>query len=169
MIRINLWISIVASFFILSQIDTKNIGVEENVSDLIDSRDDFCGYYAKDKPIVYNKDNLHQYIDGGALIYIKNGFNKLITHELIKSGDTLSSITIEIYCFDSLKDAKDIFLYESGKENFKLPGGAFCRKSGGLLQFHKGKYFVKIMSFGEEKHLQNILVEIAGTIEARIE
>ena len=82
------------------------------------------GWQMADGPADYDSDTLYEYLNGGAPLYLKFGFQRMV-HVRYQLGDrSLSSVTLDVY--DMGSDIGAFGLYRSGR-----PQGAEVRDWGG--------------------------------------
>jgi len=91
---------------------------------------------------VYTRDDLSDYIDGGAAFYLAYSFEWLAVWDVTAIGPPPNA-AIELYRFAEAQDALGVFL-DKAAEDSKLEGfeRGIVRKGG--LRAHKGTYFVRI-------------------------
>ncbi|MBE0652579.1 MAG: hypothetical protein IH594_02205 [Bacteroidales bacterium] len=114
---------------------------------------------------VYTPDNLWNYINGAATVYLAYGFTSLRMAEYTKGKN---SITVEIY---NHKDAYTAFgIYSSERSpgyNF-IDVGAQGYLEGSVLNFFTAEYYVKIHSNSEKPPELIAMKEIAENISQQI-
>ena len=123
------------------------------------------GWKKNDKPLHFEKENLFDYINGGAEIFHEFGFKDLIVQSY-KNGE--EEIVLELYQMESFESALAIYLTRKGKENpvKDIP----ARSTGNRYQFTIlcGHYLIQVNNFsGNEmliptmtKLIQPVLTEI---------
>jgi hypothetical protein len=128
--------------------------------------DDFIqGWKKDDQTLHFQKDNLFDYINGGAEIFHEFGFKDLIVQSY-KNGE--EEIVLELYQMESSESALAIYLTRKGKENPVKDISA--RSTGKRYQFTilRGPYLIQVNNFsGNEmliptmtKLIQPVLTEI---------
>jgi hypothetical protein len=107
------------------------------------------GWIESGAPQIYNRQNLFDYIDGGAEVYLAYDFQKLVVQEYIpETQDSLgeNSITVEIWQMKSSADAYGVFSLDQEGERVRIgQNGVY---SDGFLRFWKDVFFVKILAMG---------------------
>ncbi|MCX5909462.1 MAG: hypothetical protein NTY64_20405 [Deltaproteobacteria bacterium] len=93
---------------------------------------------------IFSPDNLYNYINGAADLYLKYDFEELQTGEY--QGPDKASITIELYRHRTPNNAFGIYSQERGPAAQYLPIGAQGYREEGMLIFIAGNYYVKINS-----------------------
>ncbi len=88
--------------------------------------------------------------------------------ELGEDQNHTNRATLEIYNMGTLENAFGVFKTEEGDETYRLPGGAEGRMGNGLLQFYKGKFYVKVFVSPQSKAYPRVVEKIGKTIEERI-
>ncbi|MCK5513756.1 MAG: hypothetical protein KAJ00_04605 [Deltaproteobacteria bacterium] len=137
--------------------------------DLFQTGDQFFGFKKVEGPTYYIPDKLFDYINGGAELFLAYGFSELLVVELAEDQNHMNRATLEIYNMGTLENAFGVFKTEEGDETYRLPGGAEGRMGNGLLQFYKGKFYVKVFLPPQSKAYRKVVEKIGKTVEERIE
>ena len=136
--------------------------------DLFQTGDQFSGFKKVEGPTYYGPDKLFDYINGGAELFLAYGFSELLVVELAEDQKHTNRATLEIYNMETLENAFGVFKTEEGDEPYRLPGGAEGRMGNGLLQFYKGKFYVKVFLLPQSKAYRKVVEKIGKTVEERI-
>lgn len=96
-------------------------------------------------PDFYVPENLFDYMDGQAEMFLDYGFILLLTREY-QSGDG-SPVTVEIYRMESPTQAFGIYAAERTPEDRSAEVGAGGYQGTNVLGFWKGPYYIKILCF----------------------
>ncbi len=111
-------------------------------ADIVLPPDGFApGWARADKPEVYQKTDLFNYIDGGAEIFLEFGFAKLTVQVYAQE---MFELTLEAYEMESPESALGIYLFKAGKE---VPiKGIAARNTGDRYQITlvRDKWFVHV-------------------------
>lgn len=134
--------------------------------DITFPENDFVAGWKKSGPrLRFVKEDLYNYINGGAALFHEFGFDEL-TVQRYKSGD--DEITIEAYRMEAPESALGIYLMKCGVETpiEEIP----VRHSGSRLQFllTKGNYFIVINNYSGKEDSQPIMVTMSQTLLASI-
>lgn len=130
--------------------------------------DQFSGFKKVEGPTYYGPDTLFDYINGGAELFLAYGFLELMVVELAEDRNHPNRATLEIYNMGTLENAFGVFKTEEGDQTYRLPGGAEGRLENGLLQFYKGKFYVKVFLPPQSEAYPKVVEKIGKTIEERI-
>ena len=125
-------------------------------------QDDFvAGWKRAEKPKVFAKKELFNYIDGGAELFLELGFENLVVQRYKKGN---SELTLEAYQMESAESALGIYLVKCGKET--PVEGIEARNSGEKSQFTilKGRYFIHVNNFDGDEKLLSVMVAMARQI-----
>jgi len=122
------------------------------------------GWKTEEEDEVYNRENLYEYINGGAEIYLSYDFKRVFVRRYKSEED--DEIISEIYDMGTPEDAFGIFSIE--RQDKKIGIGQDSEYGGGMLRFWKSRYFVSIITLGNEKKSKPIMVKIAKEIEKNI-
>jgi len=130
---------------------------------------DLEGWTKDGSPEIFYADNLWEYIDGAAEIYLTYDFQRVAT--LTYESGPEKSLTIDIYEHDTPRNAFGIYSQEKPTEGDFLQIGTQGYYDRGILNFYFGSYYVKIMGFdlgeGEKQFLESTGREVAGGLNAQ--
>lgn len=124
------------------------------------------GWIKKGNPQIYLPDNLFEYINGAAEIYLSYDFIKLIS--LTYENKENQSIIVDIYQHINLNNTFGIYCQEKPLKGNFLNIGTQGYYEEGTLNFFKGVYYVKLSSFDLEDKDRSILTLIAKKIEKEL-
>lgn len=103
------------------------------------------GLAREESPVLYRPDNLFEYIDGGADVYLLYDFQRLL-HQNFKAGD--SELTADIYDMGQPENAFGIYSSERSPRYKFLHLGVEGYRSEGTLNFLQDRYYVKLSASG---------------------
>jgi len=93
---------------------------------------------------VYNRDNIFDYMDGEAEIYLPLGFSVLYTERYRKPG-TDKLILVEVYDMGSSNGAGRVFHVYSRKSGRKVEGiGSAAWTDNSFILFWRSRYFFRV-------------------------
>lgn len=125
------------------------------------------GWIKSERPEIYNRQNLFDYIDGGAEEYLVYDFQKLVVQKYIpETQDSLgeNSITVEIWKMNSSADAYGVFSLDQEGEKSNI--GQMGAYYDGLLRFWKDAFFIRILK--AEGDSKDIIWKLGSQIEKKI-
>lgn len=125
------------------------------------------GWKQKGNPVTYTPDNLYEYIDGAADVFLSYDFVKLATVSL--ENVEKASITIDIYRHSSPVNGFGIYSQEKSKVGPFLPIGTQGYYEKGILNFLKGSFYVKISGYDLGDRDETVLTETAKLIAQKID
>jgi hypothetical protein len=111
----------------------------------------------------FTRDNLFDYLDGGAEIYLSYDFQKLLVQEYL-SGD--ESILVEIYQMNSSEDAFGLFSLNQEGESLII--GQEASYGFGILFFWKDRYFVRIIDMEGKDTRKDLIFNLGKSISDKI-
>jgi hypothetical protein len=120
------------------------------------------GWKLSSEVLVFSPDNLFDYINGGADLYLKYDFQELRVAEY--RGENKASITVEVYRHKSPSDAFGIYSQERLANADYLSIGAQGYREEGVLNFVAAEYYVKISSANMEGKDEKVLQDLAGKV-----
>lgn len=116
------------------------------------------------RPALYDRKTLHDYIDGGAELYLAFDFVAAVTLEYSASKD--DTIKIDIFDMGSPRGAFGVFAH--GRETIAAEVGQGSDCVGGLLTFWKGRWFVSLLGYPEAAAKRKAVYELGRKIAALI-
>jgi hypothetical protein len=150
---------LISGFFLLciSYISYSQTEINLNSFPLVES-------FKKSKELkTFNPDNLWDYINGAADLFLKYDFEKLYVMKY--EDDFNSTLTAEIYQHSNNNTAYGIFSSEKYPEADWVNIGAQGYYAKDALNFYNGIYYVKLMSYKVKDNREN-LIQLAEKIDA---
>jgi hypothetical protein len=138
-----------------------------------DSRDtagmfpDFEGWTKKGKPDLYTPDNLFEYIDGAAEVFLSYDFVKLTSVTYVNNEE--NSFTVDIYQHSSPRNGFGIYSQEKPQKSDFLDIGAQGYYENGVLNFFKGSFYVKMSGYDLGDKDEKILTAAAWALAKVLE
>jgi len=116
---------------------------------------------------VYMPDNLFDYIDGAADLYLSYHFRELRVAEYRdRRGDL---VAVEIYRHSTPVDAFGIYSQEQPPDPFILDIGTRCYIQDTVLNLLAGRYYIKILAYQKGFNTQEILRRFANRVAENLE
>jgi hypothetical protein len=108
------------------------------------------GEWRLDEPVkLYTSDNLFNYINGEAELYLPYGFTELASAFYEKGGKESSiGLAVDVYKMGSLLDAFGIYAQYRKPENQFLPMGTEGFVNPSQLMFYQDRYFIHLSASG---------------------
>jgi hypothetical protein len=127
----------------------------------------FEGWTQKGKPDIYTADNLFEYINGAAEVFLSYDFQKLVV--LNYENPKGHSFTIDVYQHSSDRNGFGIYSQEKPqKGNFQTIGAQGYYEKG-ILNFFKGSFYVKMSGYdlgdNDKKILTTAAKELAKVLD----
>jgi len=141
--------------------------LEANLLGLLPKQGELSDWRIVYEPRFFEPNNLFEYIDGAADLYLLYGFRKVITTEYAVGADS-SSVNVEIYCMESPTHAFGIYAAEQSPEEKPVAIGVQGYLGTNVLNFYKGSNYVKMTSFAFSKDLSASLVQMGRSIADKI-
>jgi hypothetical protein len=111
------------------------------------------------QPRAYQPENLWNYIDGGADLFLAYGFEKLRGADYIRAGAAAKPITVDIYDMGAPLQAFGIFAAERAGAWKAASIGAQSYVGGPLIAFRKDRYYVKVAVLDDDMEAGRKLAE----------
>lgn len=131
----------------------------------------FEGWTKKGKPDLYTPDNLFEYINGAAEVFLSYDFVKLAT--LTYENNKESSFTVDVYQHSSDRNGFGIYSQEKPQKGNFLDIGTQGYYEQGVLNFLKGSFYVKMSGYdlgdNDEKVLTFAAKELAKALQGSID
>ena len=122
------------------------------------------GWKVTAKDQIYNRDNLYDYIDGGAELYLTYGFKKVINRIYVKSGQP--DMVVDIFDMGNSQNAYGVFSHAREEEDTTFGQGS--QYAAGLLLFWKDRYYISVLTFPETVKSKKAIFDLARKIETSI-
>jgi hypothetical protein len=131
----------------------------------------FNGWTKKGKPELYTPDNLFEYINGAAEVFLSYDFVKLAT--LTYENNKENSFTVDVYQHNSDRNGFGIYSQEKPQKGNFLKIGTQGYYEKGVLNFLKGSFYVKMSGYdlgdNDEKILTTAAKELAKALEGSVD
>lgn len=125
------------------------------------------GLVSMEAPQTYYPENLFEYINGAAEIYLSYGFKELIVAEYKKSNSS-DTVAAEIYDMGDHKNSFGIYSAERYPDNEFVSLGTQGYVEEGALNFLVGRYYIKLLCFDCEERSDETLQAFAEKIVNRV-
>ena len=100
--------------------------------------------YALESASVYGPDDLYEYIDGQAPLFIEFGFKALFVGEYDPAAPDAPPLVLELYDMAARRNAYGIFNDSRPLEDDPIPLGNSGFHSGNVAGFWKGPFYVRV-------------------------
>lgn len=107
----------------------------------------------------YTPDNLFEYINGAAEVFLSYDFRKLFSRTYQSSAE--KSVTADVYLHNNVNNGFGIYSQEKPEKGEFLKIGTQSYYEQGVLNFFKGRYYVKLSSFNLGKKDRELLTKFA--------
>jgi len=134
----------------------------DQLTDLLPDAPD--GWQVEGGSKIFGPENLYEYINGGAELYISFGFVQMAS--VIYSGENQPDIFLDIFDMGSSASAYGVFSHS--RERLEQDFGQGSQTSQGLLSFWKDRYYVSILSNPETPGSKIAIKQLAREIEQSI-
>ncbi len=121
------------------------------------------GAVAQSSATFYSPDNLYQYMDGGADIFVLYGVTNLL-HQEFRAKDV--DVTVDIFDMGSPENAFGMYAAERAPNYRFMTMGAEGYKDEGILNYFQDRYYVKLAGFGTGADA--VLDAFAASLSAKI-
>lgn len=128
---------------------------------------EFTDWTQSEDSQTYFPENLFEYINGAAEIYLSYDFHELVVAQYQKKG-TESAMAVEIYDMGGPINSFGIYSAERYPENPFIPIGVQGYLEEGSLNFLAGRYYVKLLCFDCEEESERTLKGFAEDIVTRV-
>jgi hypothetical protein len=126
--------------------------------------DQFNGWRVAEEDRTYTGENLHEYINGGAELYISYSVESVFAR--VYSKNEQPDIIVDIFDMGSSPNAFGIFSHS--RETVEADFGQGSQYSAGLLQFWKDRYYISLLASPETDEAKASVQELARRIESAI-
>lgn len=151
-----------SSFTFIYQGVSMNKEINTELSSLFPSAVDGWG---KTEDQFYDRENLYEYIDGGAELYLSYGFQRVLSRRYHRDGQPM--IVVDV--FDMKESANAFGLFCHSREMVDSTYGQGSQSYPGLLTFWKDRYYVSILASPETPESKKAIANLARKIEEKID
>jgi hypothetical protein len=123
------------------------------------------GFQRKEEITLYHADDLYEYIDGLAVMYLELGF-RLLEHGRYAFGE--KEYAVDVYTLGSPLSAFGIFRQRQTSEDRRTHLGAEGTISSYLAVFYKGSFYVEINPLRNGSEDEKILESLARQVDRGI-
>jgi hypothetical protein len=127
---------------------------------------DLPGWEPEGEPEIYDADNLFEYINGSAELYLTYDFKEMGTSSYF--DDQGRGLTIDIYRHGDRNNAFGIYSQERPNPANYMEIGAQGYYDYGVLNFVRGSYYVKVAGYDLEEFDEEMLSAVAKIVSQRI-
>lgn len=112
----------------------------------------------------YVGNELVEYINGGAELYLAYGFKQAYIKEY--RNDVGKNLTVEVYEMDRSENSYGVYSFDTDGEHLDI--GCEATYAYGLLKFWKGRFFIRIISDSEDEETKNTILFCGTQIADKI-
>ena len=114
---------------------------------------------------IYQANNLYEFLDGGAEVYLHYGFRRLI-HRIYRRNNG-PDILLDFYDMGNCDNAYGLFLQQSVDSDSTFGQGSYYAQ--GYLLFWKSRYLITILALQETPQSKRAVFDLARKIDNRIQ
>jgi hypothetical protein len=122
------------------------------------------GWKKAGPPDLYTPENLSNYIDGGAELYLSYNFKNALSLKYKDVAD--NEITVDIFDMATSYDAFGVFAH--ARETIETGFGQGSEYAAGLLTFWKDRYYVSILAYPETPAKKDVVFRLGRAIAGAI-
>jgi hypothetical protein len=122
------------------------------------------GWEVTEEDQTYNRDNLHDYIDGGAELYLSFGFAELANRRYARPGQP--DIIVDVFDMGTSQNAFGVFSHS--REVVDQSFGQGSQYTAGLMLFWKNNYYVSVLASPETPESKRAVGNLSRHIETAI-
>lgn len=122
------------------------------------------GWKKAGPPDLYTPENLSNYIDGGAELYLSYNFKSALSLKYKDSAD--NEIAVDIFDMATSYDAFGVFAHT--RETIETGFGQGSEYAAGLLTFWKDRYYVSILAYPETPAKKEVVFKLGRAIAGAI-
>ena len=126
---------------------------------------DVKGWTRKGDARSFKAEQLWEYINGGADVYLDYGFKEVVTVDLASSEKNL---VVDLYEFDTFEGAFGMYARERAPTYHYKNYGAGGYLEGVSLNFYQAKNYVKISAFSDDADTKKAMDKVAQIVSGNI-
>jgi hypothetical protein len=126
----------------------------------------FDGWDISEKDQTYNRDNLFEYINGGAELYLSYGFTEVLSRRYSRPDQP--DVVVDVFDMQNSRNAFGVFSFS--REIVDQTFGQGSQYTAGLMLFWKDGYYVSILAspetpeskdavYGLARHLDEVIAD----------
>jgi Family of unknown function (DUF6599) len=123
-----------------------------------------AGWKKTNPPDLYTPENLSNYIDGGAELYLSYNFKTALALKYKDPAD--NEISVDIFDMNTSFDAFGVFAHS--RETIDSSFGQGSEYAAGLLTFWKDHYYVSILAYPETAAKKEVVFKLGRAIAGAI-
>ena len=132
-----------------------------NVKDIYQALpDQVLDWKAEAEDVVYDRETLYDYMNGGAEVYLAFDFQQVFVRKFKRSGE--DEIILDIYDMGSPAEAFGVFSCDREDEGAGI--GQDSEYGFGLLRFWKGRYFVSVIATGDDQAAKPAIFKLGKSV-----
>lgn len=158
--------AVITCFLLFSSVRAQE-NLQETLISLLPQKGELAGWRQTYEARFFTPDDLFEYIDGAADLYLQYGFQMVLTTDYAAGADS-SGVTVEVYTMASPLHAFGMYAAERSPSEPAIAIGVEGYHSANVLNFYKGPYYVKLTSFTIDRDMGPVLAEMARFIADRI-
>lgn len=117
-----------------------------DVVELLPEPDSVPGWTLKEEPRTYSPEDLYEYIDGNADLFVSYGFVRAAVGDYVARDTREGWVTVDVYDMGAPLHAFGVYRAERAEGVSPLGIGAEGYSSEGMLAFWQGRYYVKVLT-----------------------
>lgn len=126
------------------------------------------GWKKSGKDTLYTPENLFEYINGGAELYISYNFKFLLARKYAQEGSPDIFIAVDIFDMGSTGNAFGVFSHSREAVDHCIGPGIESEYDSGLLTFWKGKYYISVLAYPETEEKKKTVLALGRHIAQSI-
>ena len=127
---------------------------------------EISGWKKSAKGTFYTPENLYEYINGGAELYISYNFRQTLAQKYEK--EELPEITMDIFDMGNSFNAFGVFSHSREALDQSIAPDVESEYGSGLLTFWKGRFYVSIMAYPETEEKKKTVLALGRHIAGLI-
>lgn len=158
----------IASFGLASDGQIKTAGPEPSFGNINTGQISPSGFKALLKDELYNRDNLHEKINGKATLYLESGFRKMMSSRYVNSADNAVWMELFIYDMGDVKNAFSVYGQQKRADSAEIPDlGRAYAASNALFMAH-GRYYIEIIGSTKSAVMTGALLETGSKLKSEL-
>ncbi|HSW64640.1 MAG TPA: DUF6599 family protein [Dissulfurispiraceae bacterium] len=126
------------------------------------------GWLMEDKPVIYTKDNLFDYINGEAELYFPYGFEVLATARYASVKNPAVSLVMDVYKMGSLINAFGMYANYRRSDDDSVKAGADAVLSPSQMLMYQDRYYVRLQASGAPGIDENVFLACAHALSKKL-
>jgi len=158
----------IAAIALLLCLSLSSLAADPSVEQLLPAQACTEGWIMEDKPVIYTKDNLFDYINGEAELYFPYGFEVLATARYVNAKNPAVSLVMDVYKMGSATHAFGMYANYRRSDDVSAKAGADAVLSPSQMLMYQDRYYVRLQASGAPEIEKSVFLSCAQALSKNL-